>query len=196
LAVNRSALHFAFNTDPLNINESPILSKEAVGEAEDMIKLISSCHTQRLDDVMARDRIISSHRNTFQFPALFVGESNSTKTLKPSLEKTAELNTGGEGSWSAPMTSNTWPRGKTTRQVTLEGPAKSTTSLYLPGDWRTYTADRFDDSVLAERNEKVFGTKALAVTLGLESTRITDKTTVKFEMEDPTSTTTAEETSW
>jgi hypothetical protein len=193
--------HFAFNTDPLNINESPILSKEAVGEVEYIMKLKSSCHTQRLDGVMARDRMISSHLNTFKYPALFVGELNSTNTLEPSLENTAELSTGGEGSWSVSSTSNIWPRGYPTWQVALDGPDKATASLYLPGDWRTYTDDRFDeDSVLAEipeRNEKVFGMKALTFTALFESTKKTDKTTVKFAItEEPVSTTTAEDTSW
>jgi hypothetical protein len=34
LAVDRSVRHFAFNTDTLNINGSPILNKEEVVEAE------------------------------------------------------------------------------------------------------------------------------------------------------------------
>jgi hypothetical protein len=96
LAFDRS-VHFAFTIDPFNINESLIFNKGAMGEVEYMMKLLSSCQTQRLDDVMARDRMISSHRNTFQYPALFVGVSNSTNTLEPSLENTAELITGGEG---------------------------------------------------------------------------------------------------
>jgi hypothetical protein len=96
LAFDRS-VHFALTRDPLNMNESPIFNKGAVGEVDIMTKLLSSCHTQRLDDVIARDRMISSHRNTFQDPALFVGVSNSTNTLEPSLENTAELITGGEG---------------------------------------------------------------------------------------------------
>jgi hypothetical protein len=49
---------------------------------------------------------------------------------------------------------------------------------------------------LEERNEKVFGMKALIATVGLESVRNTDRTSVKFEItEEPVSRTTAEDTS-
>jgi hypothetical protein len=212
LAVERSVRHFALTTDDRNITESPIFSigtgvdkeeeddVDGVEEEGYIKKLESSCHTQRLEEVMDRDFKIPPQTNSFQYPPRFVGESNATNTLEPSLENTAELNTGGEGSWSDPSTSNTWPRGYSTWQLTLDGPDNSTTTLYLPGGWRTYTDDRLGEKESVpdqelERKKNVFGTKAL--TTPLESSRVTDNTTVKLEItEDPKSTMTADDTSW
>lgn len=76
------------------------------GEGGYNMKLVSSNHTQRLDEMRYFDLNIESHENEFKNPPRFVGESNETTTFEPSFEKMADFNWGGEGSWSAAKTSN------------------------------------------------------------------------------------------
>jgi hypothetical protein len=95
--------HLAFTTDGFNINVSPMLTKPDEREEEDeregcIMKLTSSNHTQRTDGSRYLDLNNKSQANPFNTPPRFVGESNSTNTLDPSLENIADFIKGGEGS--------------------------------------------------------------------------------------------------
>jgi hypothetical protein len=76
-----------------------VVEDETTREVEGYItKLMSSSHTQRLEEVTETDLKMTLQSNTFQYPPRSVGESNNTNTLEPSLENTAEISTGREGS--------------------------------------------------------------------------------------------------